>query len=237
MKFFGTHEEFRSKVESLQLSGVWDGQGKLLRFRAHSGEIINLYGTGTVQVQGSNQEAVKVRLAEMIADPEPAPAAAHTSKTEQHIFIVHGHDEAARNELELVLLRLNLRPFILQNSGAASKTIIESLEQGIGSNAAFGIVLLTPDDVGYSVAAGDGAAKPRARQNAILEMGMAMSALTRDRMVIIKKQGDMELPSDTDGILRLEYVKRVQEQVAGLVEKMLEAGIVVDQSLVAAASK
>lgn len=64
-----------------------------------------------------------------------------------------------------------------------------------------------------------------------------MAALGREKMVIIKKKGEIELPSDTDGILRLEYAGRVQEQVAGLVQKMQDAGIQVDNALIASASK
>ena len=44
--------------------------------------------------------------------------------------------------------------------------------------SSFRIVLLTPDDVGYSKSDGDAQAKPRARQNVILEMGMLLASLT-----------------------------------------------------------
>ncbi|MDQ1898931.1 nucleotide-binding protein [Paracoccus sp. WLY502] len=150
---------------------------------------------------------------------------------------MHGHDEAARNELELILRRLNLLPFILQNSSSGSKTLIEALEARIINDAAFGIVLVTPDDVGYSIRDGEAGAKARARQNVVLEMGMVMAALSRSRMVIIKKRGDVELPSDTDGIVRLEYQTRVQEQVPGLVQHLMDAGIAVDPALIADAAR
>ena len=59
------------------------------------------------------------------------------------IFVVHGHDRDTRDDLELVLRRLGLEPFILQNADGGSKTIIEALEQNIYRDAAFGVVLLT----------------------------------------------------------------------------------------------
>jgi predicted nucleotide-binding protein len=67
------------------------------------------------------------------------------------IFVVQGHDKVARDELELVLHRLDLEPYILMNSNPAGKTIIDALEGKIGKNheSDFGIVLSTPDDMGY----------------------------------------------------------------------------------------
>jgi predicted nucleotide-binding protein len=56
-------------------------------------------------------------------------------------------------------------------------TIIESLEKKIGKQgeARFGIVLLTPDDVGYAKRDGEKEANARPRQNVVLEMGMLLS--------------------------------------------------------------
>jgi predicted nucleotide-binding protein len=118
--------------------------------------------------------------------------------SEARIFVVHGHDRDARDQLELVLMRLGLKPFILQNSNGGSRTIIETLEQNIYRDAAFGIILLTPDNFGYSKIAGETEKQPRARQNVILEMGMVMAALGRPRMAFLQK-GALERPSDTDG--------------------------------------
>jgi len=90
------------------------------------------------------------------------------------VFVVHGHDAVAREQLELVLHKLGLYPFVLQNTSGGGLTIIEALEQEIGPNsnqARFGIVLLTPDDMGYVKHDAPENAQPRARQNVILEMG------------------------------------------------------------------
>jgi predicted nucleotide-binding protein len=70
----------------------------------------------------------------------------------RQIFIVHGHDPAARDQLELALHRLGLEPFVLMNTSGGGKTIIEALEGKIGRDYSsdFGIVLMTPDDLGYA---------------------------------------------------------------------------------------
>ncbi|MFN8297613.1 MAG: nucleotide-binding protein [Chitinophagales bacterium] len=50
----------------------------------------------------------------------------------------------------------SLEPFVLVNTSGGGLTIIEALEAEIGKdgNSKFGIVLLTPDDFGYSKAEG-----------------------------------------------------------------------------------
>ena len=66
---------------------------------------------------------------------------------------------------------------------------IEALERQIGKEpeAKFGIILMTPDDVGYASRDGSEKAQPRARQNVVMEMGMLLASLTRDKVVILVK--------------------------------------------------
>lgn len=242
MKFYGSLEELKALVEDAGCIGEWTQEGTTARFDGRKGEIVKLYANKTLQTQGKNGGEIHAYLeavchgGEALQRKEPVKREVEAAAPAK-IFIVHGHDEAARNELELILRRLNLLPFILQNSSSGSKTLIEALEARIINDAAFGIVLVTPDDVGYSIRDGEAGAKARARQNVVLEMGMVMAALSRSRMVIIKKRGDVELPSDTDGIVRLEYQTRVQEQVPGLVQHLMDAGIAVDPALIADAAR
>jgi len=52
--------------------------------------------------------------------------------SDSQIFVVHGRDHDSRDQLELVLRRLGLEPFILQVTGGGGDTLIESLERMIG---------------------------------------------------------------------------------------------------------
>jgi predicted nucleotide-binding protein len=97
------------------------------------------------------------------------------------------------------------------------------------------VILLTPDDYGYSKAESEADRKPRARQNVILEMGMVMASLGRERMAILQK-GALERPSDTDGILRIEFNDHVREIVPKLVQRLQAAGFQIDPQAIAAAS-
>lgn len=235
-KFHGSIEELKSAVDACGITGEWRENDKAnnYAFRGRTGEILNWWPSkGTLQFQGQNQDGFRIALAAVLeGQTQTTPISAASSAK---IFVVHGHDRDARDQLELVLMRLGLRPFILQNSDGQSKTIIEALEQNIYREAAFGIVLLTPDDFGYSKAAGETEKQPRARQNVILEMGMVMAALGRQRMVILKK-GALEMPSDAAGILYIEFNDHVREIVPKLAQRLQGAGFSIDPRRIAEAS-
>ena len=157
---------------------------------------------------------------------EPAVAARAT----RPIFIVYGHDLAARDQLELIIHRMGLEPIVLGNLAAAGDTIIEKLEKYLGEhgNVGFGCVLLTPDDEGYK------AGKPeekryRARQNVVLELGMVLARLGRRRVAILHKHS-IELPSDISGLLYIPFTERVEEVKNRLFTELREAGYDPDPS-------
>ena len=159
-------EALKARVDASGIVGAWNEEagGKHV-FRSRERGILNYWpATGTVQYQGNTkaQEPLKTILA---ADAIAAPVVTASSVDRKtKIFVVHGHDSQALEQLELILRRLGLDPYILQNNDGGSNTIIEALEQQIYHEAAFGIVLMTPDDFGYPKAKGDDATQPRARQ-------------------------------------------------------------------------
>ena len=91
------------------------------------------------------------------------------------VFIVHGHDEAAKHAVARFVEKLGLNAIILDEQVSKGQTIIEKLEQK-ASNAGFAIVLLTPDDMGAPKDKLD-ELKPRARQNVVLELGYFLRGL------------------------------------------------------------
>lgn len=231
-KFHGSLEELQAIVEATGRVGEWRDIPNGHSFRAKSGEVLNWWpGKGTLLCQGNKAGEFQADFEAVLGGAGPQVEA----KGQGKIFVVHGHDRDARDQLELVLHRLGLDPFILQNNDGGGMTIIEALEKNIYKDAAFGIVLLTPDDFGYSKDVDDADRKPRARQNVILEMGMVMAALGRDKIAILQK-GALERPSDTDGILRIEFNGHVREAVPKLVQRLQAAGFEMDAKMIAAAS-
>src|SRR5688572_21786110 len=109
-------------------------------------------------------------------------------------------------------------------------TIIEALENEIGpgpGRSRFGIVLLTPDDIGYAAKDGPEKQEPRARQNVVMEMGMLLAALKRPNVAILKR-GHLEIPSDAQGILYLAFNHHIREVVPRLVDRLRQAGFQID---------
>jgi len=84
----------------------------------------------------------------------------------QRIFIVHGHDDYARETVARFLEKIGFEAVILHEQANMGRTIIEKVEAE--SDVGFAVVLLTPDDEG---AVKGGTPEPRARQNVILELG------------------------------------------------------------------
>lgn len=243
-KFEGTIEQLQALVAAAGLKGKWgdDGAGKH-SFRGNDGGVLNWWpSNGTVQLQGKETAKSKLEkaLAGAAATSPVAPATHSIAKAaeQKQIFIVHGHDEIARDQLELALRRLGLQPFILMNTAGGGKTIIEALEGQIGRDftSDFGIVLMTPDDFGYAKKDGEKKVEPRPRQNVVLEAGMLLASLTRARMAIIVK-GHLEMPSDLQGVIHLPYNDHVKEIIPKLCQRLKEAGFDLQPGQIAAASQ
>jgi predicted nucleotide-binding protein len=119
------------------------------------------------------------------------------SRAENKVFLVHGHDEAAKETVARFLEKLRLTVVILHEQPSRGRTIIEKFEEH--SDVPFAVVLLTPDDVGHS-SKGDNNTHHRARQNVVFELGYFIGKLGRNRVCALHKSS-LELPSDYSGIL------------------------------------
>lgn len=125
-----------------------------------------------------------------VHNPEPARS--------RRVFIVHGHDEGAREMLATFLRKADFDPVILHERPNEGRTIIEKVVAH--GDVGFAVVLLTPDDVG---SVKGGASKPRARQNVLLELGYFVGRLGRPNVCALKR-GDLEIPSDWQGVVHTE---------------------------------
>lgn len=205
-------------------------QGRNNNFVAKKeGATITIYTNGNHQVQCKDtivKEKIEQEISELL-DKD------FVDNSKKQLFIVYGHDQNSREQLERVLEKLNIASSkVTNNSGM---TIIEALEQGISKIHA-GIVLLTPDDMAISVKDFEKHKDNlneklgyRARQNVILEMGMVMSKLGRDKTIILKK-GNLEYPSDINGVFYIDFNEHVKETIPKLVERLKKCGFNIDES-------
>ncbi len=236
IKYHKGIDELRRLIDASGIIGNWieDNKGKhpnKYTFKSQQKGTLNYWPrTGTIQCQGKEKAKTELEAIFTSGGTEPSlPSTAAPKDKKTKIFVVHGHDPTALEQLELILRRLALDPYILQNNDGESKTLIEALEQQIYEEAAFGIVLLTPDDFGYPKDKKAEDRQPRARQNVILELGMVLASLGRERMVILKK-GALEIPSDVSGIIYLEFNEHVKEVAIKLATRMKTAGIEIDDA-------
>ena len=117
-----------------------------------------------------------------------------------NVFIVHGHDEQAKESSARFIEKLGLNAIILHEQPNEGQTIIEKLEKH--TDAAYAVILFTPDDLGASALAPDDI-HPRARQNVLVEFGYMAAKIGRNRVCVLRK-GDVEIPSDFLGVLYID---------------------------------
>ncbi|MDP5273225.1 nucleotide-binding protein [Chengkuizengella axinellae] len=119
------------------------------------------------------------------------------------IFIVHGHDEEMKLNVARTVERLNLEAIILHEYPDRGRTVIEKLMDE-SADVSFAIILLSPDDVGRAKDSQEDSY--RARQNVVLELGMFIGKLGRDRVLTLLKESDnFEKPSDIAGVIYTKY--------------------------------
>jgi predicted nucleotide-binding protein len=146
-------------------------------------------------VRGLEEE---IASQEIVWEPVEPEAVRDLSK----VFIVHGHDGELREAVaRFISEKLGLEPVILHERPNKGRTIITKFREeaaGVG----FAVVLMTADDLGKANAAPD--LKPRARQNVVFELGFFIGALGPERVAAIVK-GDIERPSDFDGVVYISF--------------------------------
>jgi predicted nucleotide-binding protein len=157
---------------------------------------LHLFGEG-VKAQLQKLESILERLP-LYAEPSARPAAV-TEAREVHdqskVFVVHGHDEGAREAIARFIQAIGFQPIILHERANEGRTVIEKVEAH--GDVDFAVVLLTPDDEGCVKGGTPG---PRARQNVVLELGYFVGRLGRSRVCALKR-GELEIPSDFGGVV------------------------------------
>ncbi len=115
------------------------------------------------------------------------------------IFVVHGHDEGARETVARFIERVGFEAIILHEKASQGRTVIEKIERH--GDVGFAVILLTPDDFGGKNGT---TAQPRARQNVILELGYFIGRLGREKVCALLR-GEVEVPSDFGGVVYVPF--------------------------------
>lgn len=121
------------------------------------------------------------------------------ARNKRKVFIVHGRDNEAKQEVARFISDLGLEPIILHEQASSGMTIIEKIER-YTNDADFALVLYTPCDEGRCVHDAKENIRSRARQNVVFEHGYLMAKLGRKNVCALVK-GDIETPNDISGVV------------------------------------
>lgn len=185
--------------QRIRLEGLCSGVVRVLPFHSDP---------RSVQVSISLKSAARI-------GPQSALSSLVSSN---RVFIVHGHDHATKNELELFLTKIGVEPVVLHRQVDQGRTLIEKFEQH--SDVGFAFILLTPDEVAYTVdqaASAEQKTEFRARPNVIFEFGYFVGKLGRQRVCCLIK-GEVTRPSDIDGLV----YKRIPNSIEAIGFQIVE---------------
>lgn len=136
----------------------------------------------------------------------PGDANSLKNKLIKKVFIVHGHDEEMKQAVARYFEKVGFDAIILHEKPNLGRTIIEKINDY--SDVSFAAVILSPDDIAYSEKEKSKDERYRARQNVIFEFGFFIGKLGRKNVfAIYKKDSNIELPSDYDGVIYIPYDK------------------------------
>ncbi|MGH7139469.1 MAG: TIR domain-containing protein, partial [Pirellulales bacterium] len=145
------------------------------------------------------------------------------------VFVVHGHDDEMKIAVARTLELLGLQPVILHEQANEGKTIIEKFEKH--ADVGFAVVLLSPDDMAFKRGSAADSARPRARQNVILELGYFAGKRGRGKVLPLYREGsDLELPSDFAGVAYTAYDRADGKWRYELGRELRAAGYEVDMN-------
>ena len=142
------------------------------------------------------------------------------------IFIVHGHDEAAKETMARTLQKAGFEAIILHEQASSGNTIIEKIERF--SDVPFAVVLYTECDLGRAKEKECGDERYRARQNVVFEHGYLIGRLGRERVCALVK-GNVETPGDISGVVYI-LMDDAGAWKYELAKEMRDAGLSVDSN-------
>jgi predicted nucleotide-binding protein len=149
------------------------------------------------------------------------------------LFVVHGHDLTARDQVCEFVRSLSIEPIVLSQTLGQSQSLLQKFF-AVSQRARFAVVLLTADDFGASLLqynepdVADRALQFRARQNVILELGFFYGQLGWENVFVLLKRAprvfpNFERPSDLDGVV-FDEVDDSGRWKTTLASKLAEAG-------------
>lgn len=226
-----TRQQFVSDIDALVTVGGADGtyQAALeLRLTRKRLVPVGAFGGASSRLLAELINSGRLRDAddfERLSNPWAPHLATHVvavlgANRPSRILLIHGHAKD-RIELKRWLEREKLAdPVVMGQQFTAGQTLPEKFET-LADKADAAIALATPDDLA-STASRTNVKRQRARQNVWVEVGWFWGRLGRSRVLLLVR-GDVEIPSDLDGIDLLRYQRSVLKVEAKIRRFLLKA--------------
>jgi predicted nucleotide-binding protein len=225
--FTAEYYAWKTKVESFILSNFGKSSAFYEAFK--KGDDVAVFGNGPDQF--SKQITMMLAALNAIIDTlefEPATEDSNpiSIKLNNKVFIVHGHDEQLKHQLEIFLTELGLEPIVLHRKADEGLTVIEKFEKH--SDVGYAFILLTPDDIAYHAREEDKLEanrkkELRARQNVVFEFGYFIGKLGRQRVCCLYKEC-VVLPSDISGMIYKKVHNSVEEVAFSILKDLKAVG-------------
>jgi len=168
----------------------------LRRCRGRSLDLLNQAVSFLKEELEAYDSSHKVKVFLEAYDTGPQPDASAQGPTSSHkVFLVHGRDNEAKNEVARFLDKIGLEAIILHERPNVGRHLLTKFQEEAG-DVAFAVVLITPDDT----CSGSGEPqRSRPRQNVVFELGFFIGKLGTSHVAALVK-GEAERPSDFDGV-------------------------------------
>lgn len=184
-KIFGEQSKYLEKLKSIRFYPTIVVAGVQEDTRPY-------FFSGTDKVKN----LIDVMIEDLELDTTKPPTQVINLNKCNKVFVVHGRDDLAKNEVARFLEKLGIEAIILHEQVNGGATIIEKFEQY--SDVGFAVILYTPCDTGKYK--DDKKANFRARQNVVFEHGYFIGKIGRKNVLALVKD-DVEKPSDIDGVV------------------------------------
>lgn len=144
------------------------------------------------------------------------------------VFIVHGHDDTNWLLMRHILTEPpykghEIEPIVIREQAGQSKPILQKFEDA-AAESSYAICIFTPDDLVQ--VRKNGSRHDQARPNVIFETGWFVGRLGPSRVLLLVKNGT-QLHSDFDGVSKIPFGERIEEQMAQINRELVAAGLLV----------
>ncbi len=172
-------------------------------------------------IYGKNVTVTKNENANIYKSDKEADTSKLASQAQRTVFIIHGHNEAKRRELEHILRGFGLHTIVLSEQTDDGKTIIEKFEY-YASQSQFAFALFTYDDIVVN----NKEEYLQVRPNVIFELGWFYAKLGRENVMILEQRvSKSNVFSDLQGIVRTQYIENVEEAYKKIQDQLKKSNI------------